>query len=139
MRLRSRILAASLACAAFVPLPALAQVQSRTSEMAEKLNDPATQYAVAGMLSAMSKAVLEMRIEPLVKTMEEMGMSAGDLPPDATLGDVAKTDSDEIRGELIDKVPRAMSAMGTLALSFEEMMPEIRKMADKMRGAIPRY
>lgn len=139
MRKSLECLAACLAAVALTPVAAHAQDEDRAAELSEKLNDPMTQYAVAGMISAMSKAVLDMRIEPLVKAMEEMGAPAPDLPPDATVGDLTGVDQAELREEIVDKVPKAMRAMGSMAGSAEKMLPELEKMARRMREAAPRF
>jgi len=131
-------LGAGLALTAALPLQASAE-ETRASEIAKQLNDPATQYAVAGMLSAMSKAVLSMEVAPFVKAMERVpGARIRDLPPDATVGDLAGTNPGRMRDELIEHVPAMMAAMGGMAGAFDEMMPELEAMAEKMKDAMPR-
>ncbi len=138
MTIRKALLAAGLALSAAIPVQASAN-DTRAGEIAKQLNDPATQYAVAGMLSAMSKAILSMEIAPFVKAMERVpGAPARDIPPDATVGDLAGTSHDEMRDRLIEHVPAMMAAMGGMAGAFDEMMPELEAMAEKMKDAMPR-
>lgn len=137
MPIRHNVFLPCLAVAVLMPASAMAQEESRAGEIAEKLKDPMTQYAVAGMLSAISKAFLEMRIEPFVKAMEGIGAAPPDLPPDATVGDLAGTDGGKVREKLIEHVPRAMDAMGDMAGAADEMMPEIEAAAKKLKDAIP--
>lgn len=137
MEIRNTMLAAGIALAAALPGPALAG-EAEAGDLAERLNDPATQYAVAGMLSAMSKAVLDMRIAPFAEAMEGMnGRPMRDLPPDATVGDVSGLTQDRVRSKLIEHVPPMMSAMGGMAAALEDMLPELEAMAERMKDAVP--
>jgi hypothetical protein len=143
MRHLSLLLAASSALA-LAPLPAAAQDQSAggadAGDIAAKLNDPLTQYAVAGMLSAMSKALLEMRVDPLVDAIEQAsGRRIGKLPDNARVADLAGTDHDRVREQIVTRVPRAMAAMGALAAAAKAMTPEIERAARRMRDAVPEF
>lgn len=135
------LLAPCLILAAFLPVPVLAdEPADGAAEIAEKLNDPLTQYAVAGMLSAMSKSVLEMRVEPLVKAMDGLGgKRMHRLPPDATVADVTGTDHEAVRDGLVKNVPKAMSAMGAMTSAAQKMMPELERMAREVREATPQF
>lgn len=134
-----------LLVAAILPFPAVAQdtgdeghESGRAAELAEKLNDPMTQYAVAGMLAALSKTFLDMEIEPVAKAMRDLGgRHAPDVPPDTTLGDLAGTNSEEVTEHLVEEVPRMMKAMGKAVGAMETMKPELKDMARRMRDAIP--
>ena len=139
--MRSLLIAPCLILAALSPVSALAsEPEDGAGEIAEKLNDPLTQYAVAGMISAMSKSVLDMRVEPLVKAMDGFGgKRLRRLPPDATVADLAGTDHETVRDGIVQRVPRAMSAMGALAGAAQKMMPELEKMAREMRAATPQF
>lgn len=129
-------LAACLAAAALLPAPVMAQ-ETESGEIAERLNDPMTQYAVAGMISAMSKAMLDMQIGPIMKAVEGATGRASDLPEDATVGDLAGTDADEMQDRLIETVPAMMASAGSMAGAVEDMLPQLREMAERMRDAIP--
>ncbi len=138
--MRLLLLAPCLFLAAFSSVPASAgQPEDGPTELTEKLNDPLTQYAVAGMLSAMSKSVLEMRVEPLVKAMDGLGgKGMHRLPPDATVADLVGTEHATVRDGLVKNVPKAMSAVGALASTAKKMMPEVEKMAREVRDAAPK-
>ncbi len=137
--MRSMLIAPCLFLAALSPVSALAgEPADGAAEIADKLNDPLTQYAVAGMISAMSKSVLDMRVEPLVKAMEGFGgKSIRRLPPDATVADLAGTDQARVRDGIVERVPRAMSAMGAMAAAAQQMMPELERMAREVGEATP--
>ncbi len=143
MRRPAACLAAIAAVAAIAPLPAAAQENAQAKgpagEIADKLNDPLTQYAVAGMLSAASKAVLEMRIDPLVDAVGQVtGRPVDTLPGDARVADLAGTSHDHVRDRIVTHVPRAMAAMGALAGSAQAMTPQIERMTRQLRDALPK-
>ena len=147
MNYHKPILASALAVAAMLPAAALAK-ESEAARIADRLNDPATQYAVAGMISAMSKAVLDIQVGPFLEAMEGMkeGMGKGtggapvpDLGPDATVADLTGTRHADVREKVVENVPRMMAAMGTMAGSLEAMMPQLRAMAEQMKAAVPHY
>ena len=111
----------------------------KAGEIATRLNDPMTQYAIAGMLSALTKALLDMPVAPMVDAVEQAsGKRLGDMPRDARVGDLAGTDQREVREKIVGTVPRAMSAMGALAGAFEAMAPRLEQMARTMRDSLPR-
>ena len=131
------------AIAAIAPLPAAAQENAQAKgpagEIADKLNDPLTQFAVAGMLSAASKAVLEIRVDPLLDAIgQATGRRAGNFPEGARVADLAGTSHGEVRDRIVTRVPRAMAAMGALAGSAEAMAPQIERMTRQMRDALPK-
>ena len=97
-----------------------------------------TQYAVAGMLSAMSKALLEMPVAPMLDAVEQAsGKRPGNLPRDARLGDLAGADQDKVREQIVSQVPRAMAAIGAFAMAAQAMTPELERMARTMRESMP--
>ena len=137
MSLRPSIAAVAMASAAAVSAPALAQDAPRSSEIVEKLNDPVTQYAVAGMLSALSKALLEVQVAPVVKAMEGVTGRTSDLPEDATVADLAGAYPEDVQDQLVDRVPAMMSGAGAMAGAVEAMLPQLEEMAERVRDALP--
>lgn len=137
MPLRKPLIVAALASVTILPVPAIAQDAPRSSEIVEKLNDPMTQYAVAGMLSAMSKALLDMNVAPMVKAVEGVTGRTSDLPDDATVGDLAGAYPEDVEDQLVDRVPAMMSGAGAMAGALETMIPQLEEMAERMRDALP--
>ena len=129
-----------LALAAFVaaaPLPAMAE-DSRAGELAERLNDPVTQYAIAGLLSSVATMALDLPAEPLARAAEAMGDTRlRDLPPDARLGDIAGPEARELPERIREKAPRMVAGLGAMAGALEEMLPELRALAGRLRDAVP--
>jgi hypothetical protein len=141
MRRPAAILAATAALVALAPMPALAKAEPtmRAGEIAAKLNDPAMQSALTGMISAMTRAMLDMPAAPFVNAMgQASGKKMRNLPEDARLGDLAGTDADQINDQIATQLPRAMAAMGAFAVAAEAMAPELEKMARQMRDALPK-
>ena len=88
MRRPAAILAATAALVALAPMPALAKAEPtmRAGEIAAKLNDPAMQSALTGMISAMTRAMLDMPAAPFVNAMSQAsGKKMRNLPEAATI------------------------------------------------------
>lgn len=143
MRLRSTVIAASLAPAllgaAFAPTAAFAR-EPGVAEMAEKLNDPQTQLAVTAALVAMSEALLDIRVEPFAKAAEAAGAKGAmhDLPPGATLRDLAGPEAGQMQTQLARRTPEMMGRAAGMATALEALLPQLRAMAEKMKDALPR-
>ncbi len=139
---RSSIYFATALVVALAPLPVLAKDEPaapRADEIAAKFNDPLTQYAVAGMLSAMAKSLLEMPVAPVIQAAEQAsGKRVGNLPRDARVADLAGTDHESVRDQIVTHVPRAMSALGAFAIFAQAMAPELERMARQMRESLPK-
>lgn len=140
------LLAACLAATALAALPAAArepgEAEETADEVAERLRDPASQIAVAAVLSSMGEALLDMRIGPFVEAMDKAGVGSErtrDLPPDARLGDVAGHRAREMPEKIARETPRVMGAAAGMAGSLKAMVPELREIGRRMKDAIPRY
>ncbi|MCA1662173.1 MAG: hypothetical protein LC648_08495 [Novosphingobium sp.] len=124
-------LAAPALALIFAASPALAR-ESGTSRMAEKMNDPATQRAMAAAVAAASEAMLDIPLEPLVRAAEAMGdRRTARRMRGARLRDVAP-EAEDMPRELAHKLPAMMGAMGGMAVAMEEMAPALKAMAKEM-------
>jgi hypothetical protein len=132
------LLLGTSALAACLSAPAHAS-ENRAEELARRLDDPDTQYRVAGALSAITSEFLEMRAEPFLRAMEAAGAgeAAPDLPPDATLGDLAGPEAQRLPGEIERRVPDLMGSLAEMASAFGAMQPELEAMARRMKDAVP--
>ena len=141
MPLRQKFVLACLAASALTPLPAFAQDSEAVPEaatVAKKLSDPANQVAATVALTALSEALLDIRIEPLRKALAAAGSEgARDLPPDARLRDIAGPEAQELPGTIGKRVPQAMSAAAGMAGALQDMLPELKSAADKLKHALP--
>lgn len=141
MPLRQKFLVACLAASALTPLPAAArdsEAPTQASDVAKRLSDPANQVATTVALTALSEALLDIRIEPLRKALAAVGSEgARDLPPDARLRDVAGPEAQNLPGTIGRRVPQAMGAAAGMAGALQDMLPELKSAADKLKHALP--
>jgi hypothetical protein len=137
MPLRQKFIAACLAASALTPLSASAR-DTEAADVAKRLSDPANQVAATVALTALSEALLDIRIEPLRRALSAVGSdAASDLPPDARLRDLAGPDAQQLPGTIGKRVPQAMSAAAGMAGAVQDMLPELKAAADKLKHAIP--
>jgi methyl-accepting chemotaxis protein len=135
-------LTASLACAlvALTPLPALADEvdDSGLADVAGDLSDPARQEQIGAMAGAMMEAMLQMPVGPMLRAAAEMaGRDAEDIDPDTRLADVAGEDAADAPREVAERVPQMMGVMAGMAGAMEQMLPQLREMAETMRRSLP--
>lgn len=105
-----------------------------------KLADPATQLAVTTMLTALSEAVLDLRIDPIARAMRAAGEgdAVADLPPDARVRDIAGSTGEHLPAELGHHVPHTMGRAADVAGAMEDMLPQLKAIGAQMRNSIPR-
>jgi hypothetical protein len=138
MPLRQPFSIACLAALVLAPLPAAARGQDH-DDVAKRLADPGTQAAVAVALTALSESLLDLRIEPIRRAMAAAGDDpASNLPPDARLRDLAGPAADRVPGEIGRRVPQAMGAAAGMAGAMEDMVPELKAIAERMKDALPK-
>ena len=140
--LRTALIAACLAGSALVPAAAQARDarDGGLGEMAEKLSDPKMQLAVSAALVAMSEALMDIDVAPFMRAAEAAGARdvGRDLPPDAKLRDLAGPRAGDMQAELARRTPAMMGAAAGMAGALEDMLPQLRAMAERMKDAVPR-
>lgn len=131
-------LAAAFAACALIAAPAAAQPES--ARVAESLSDPRLQSAAAAAARAMSEAMLDLRVAPLVKAAEALRDPefARAVDPDLTLGEIAGPRAAQVPDELSRRVPGMMGAMGAMAGTVDAMAPALMEMAREMGVAMSR-
>lgn len=131
--MRIRIITAALLTAAALAwqiAPAAARTSAPdSSAMTRQLEDPRTQNAAANALGSLMSIMLAMKAEPLIKAMDAMGEhdAARRIPRGATLGDLAGPDARRIPGEVKRRVPGMMTAMGSMAGMFDQLLPQLEQ------------
>lgn len=128
---------------ALIAIVSPASAASRHSEdaevarTAEKLNDPLLQSSLAGMMIAMTDALMDVRVDKLRDAI-------GRIDPDSraanndhrdnprTVGDMVERDNPEFRRNIADGSRRAMATMGAAAAGMASMLPELREMGERM-------
>lgn len=123
-----------------LPLPALAQdaaVDERAAEqLADTLRNPVVQDQMAGVVAAMSEALLDMDLSPMA---EAMARATGEELPETERGRTLREMSPEADRlpETIDReLPRAMDRMADMGDAFALMLPALRDMAEQMGRAV---
>ncbi|RZK02255.1 MAG: hypothetical protein EOO76_07685 [Novosphingobium sp.] len=134
---RSLLSTVSLVALAFAPLPAFAR-DDAAGDVAKQLSDPGNQVAATVALTALSEALLDIRIEPLRRALGAIGSDrADDLPPDARLRDLAGPGARDLPGDIGRTVPKTMGAAAGMAGAVGEMLPELQAAIDRMKNALP--
>jgi hypothetical protein len=139
------VLACGLAAVALSPLPAHARAASRDAglaEMADRLGDPELQHSFAGVLVALSDALLGMKVAPMARAAAAMGDSHMDghmdrrIGPNTTLRDLAGPDARNLKAGITEKVPQMMSAMAGMTGAMQAILPQLEAMAEQMKGRL---
>jgi hypothetical protein len=131
----------ALLLASIVATPAFAGSRhpedAEIARAADKLNDPAMQSAMSGVMVAMADMMMSMRVDKFRDAVAKVDPDArrdrdGDWDNARTLGDVVQRDNPRFRDDLRDNSRMAMGMMGSMATSMAGMMPEFRAMAERM-------
>jgi hypothetical protein len=136
MNTRRLLSAAVLSGLMLAPVPALAK--SDAAKIAKQLRDPQMQGAMAAAVRAMSDAMLDMNIAPLLNAAEAVRdpYDQRRVDPDTRLRDYAGRDAEEMPDRLSRRLPAMMGAMGGMAEAVEEMTPALKGMAKQMGAAV---
>lgn len=104
------------------------------TQMADRLDDPATQDDLAAMIEKMAGALMALPVGGLVGAMEDArpGSVKDDIPADATLADLAGEDAGDMPEKMAKQSRVAMGMMGGFAKIFATMMPKFKDMARDM-------
>jgi len=136
MNTRILLSAAVLGTLALSAAPALAK--SDVAQIAKQMRDPQMQGAMAAAVRAMSDAMLDMKIAPLLRAAEAIRDPdrARDIDPDARLRDYAGESAEDMPEQLSRRLPAMMGAMGGVAEAVEEMTPALKGMARQVGAAV---
>ncbi len=104
------------------------------ARMADRLNDPAMQSAMAGMMTGLADVLMSMRLEPLRAAIGRFDPdAAADLGDGArTLGEAVERDDPNFRDRLDDQARGGAAMMGGMASGMAAMLPELRRMGERM-------
>lgn len=122
--------------------PAFAQAEtSPTTEkaqvLADKLNDPIMQAALAGGLDAMVQSVLDMRVDGVAKAIEPLTGKPSTMRG-KTVRDLASRDDPHFDERVHDGSRRAVAGAGAMAGGLAAAMPELEAAMRKMGDAMER-
>jgi hypothetical protein len=107
------------------------------ARLGRAMQDPAAQQATASAAAAMSEALLNIRVAPLIEAIEAIeaahGANPGDVDPNLTLRDYAGPEAERVPEEVSRRLPAMMGAMGAMTGTLETMLPQLRETAKIMR------
>lgn len=121
--------------AATLPAHALAQdaEEQPLDGVVEAMSDPATQEQAALMAAMLVGALMEMPVGPLAEAASDMaGEDAPAIDPDARVGDLVGPDAARAPEVIAERLPEMMQAMAGMAGAFEEMLPQLRELAERL-------
>jgi hypothetical protein len=130
-----------IAAALAVSTPAFAAEQpsemSRDAqEMAEKLNSPAMQSAMAGGLTAMLSAFLDMRVDGIAKALEPLNGGKKLKMKGNTIREMAERKDPRFEEKMQGSTRAAVGGMGALATAMATMLPQLEQAMGKMSEAM---
>jgi hypothetical protein len=132
------ILPVFAAFSALAASPALA-AEDDAARLAEELNNPATQAQIAAMVETMTTVMLDMNVAPMLRAKAEIeGGDPDAVDPNLTVRELAGPGAGDAPREIAVRLPQMMGALATLAVSLEQMLPQLRAMGDAVaRPAVP--
>ena len=105
------------------------------ARLADRLNDARTQSAVSGMMIAMADMVMDIRVDKLraaIAGIDPDWRDDRERDDARTLGDVVERDNPNFRDRIEDGSRMAVGTMGAAASGIAVMVPELRKMSERM-------
>ncbi len=130
-----------VAVALAVSTPAIAADQPSEAtrdaqDMAEKLNDPVMQSAMAGGMSAILGALLDMRIDGIAKALEPLNGGKKIKMKGKTVRDLAERDDPRFEEKMQGQTRAAVGGMGAMATAMATMLPQLEQAMGKMSEAM---
>jgi len=119
------------------PVETSSEAQQDVQGMADTLNDPSTQAAVAGALGAAMAAVLDIRVDKMAKALEPLNGGKKLKMKGNTLREMAERQDPKFERKLEEGTKTAVRSAGSLAQALAVMIPELQKAAKKMGDALP--
>ena len=119
------------------PVETSSEAQQDVQGMADTLNDPSTQAAVAGALGAAMAAVLDIRVDKMAKALEPLNGGKKIKMKGNTLREIASRDDPKFERKMEEGTKTAVRSAGSLAQALAVMLPELQKAAKKMGDALP--
>ena len=122
--------------------PAFAQeapsaATQKAEALAEKLNDPVMQAALAGGMEAMVQSVLDLRVDGIAKAIEPLTGKSSKMQG-KTVRDLASRDDPNFDARTQNGSKRAVAGAGAMASGLAEAMPELETAMRKMSDAMAR-
>lgn len=110
-----------------VAIPALAQDRGEIEAAAEMMQDPRAQDSLAGTLSAMVAALLDLRVGGVanaVANADPRGRTRN-VDPDTTVADMAARDNPDFADDLDNDIRDGTRMLGSMAGAMAEVLPQL--------------
>jgi hypothetical protein len=121
----------ALACA--TPAVAAPSESGRDmAEMAEKLNDPATQSALSGTFGALLGAFLDIRVDGIAKALEPMNGGKRIKMKGNTVREIASRKDPRFEQKLEGSSRAMIGGLGAMASAVAVMMPQLEDAMSKV-------
>ncbi len=129
--------AATAAALLAVTLPGYALAQDagegELSTAIETMSDPAMQEQVGLMAAMLVGALMEMPVGPLAQAASDMaGEDAPAIDPDARVRDLVGPEAGRAPEVIAERLPEMMEAMAGMAGALEQMLPQLRELAERL-------
>lgn len=110
------------------------EMREAEGDMVRKMNDPAFQDGVADMMGGMVKAVMAMKVGPVLDAANKMDPRGRYRRPhpDATVGDMVSRNDPHVADRVAGQTRAATRSMGVMASGMARMMPVMVEMARDM-------
>ena len=111
-----------------------AEMREAQGDMVRRMNDPAFQDGVADMMGGMVKAVMAMKVGPVIDAANKMDPRGRHrrVRPDATVGDMVARGDPHVADRVAHQSRAATRSMGAMASGMARMMPVMVEMARDM-------
>ena len=111
-----------------------AEMREAQGDMVRKMNDPAFQDGVADMMGGMVKAVMSMKVGPVIDAANKMDPRGRyrRADPNATVGDMVSRGDPYVADRVAGQTRAATRSMGVMASGMARMMPVMVEMARDM-------
>ena len=110
------------------------EMREAQGDMVRRMNDPAFQDGVADMMGGMVKAVMAMKVGPVIDAANKMDPRGRHrrVHPDATVGDMVARGDPHVADRVAHQSRAATRSMGVMASGMARMMPVMVEMARDM-------
>lgn len=122
-----------------LPAPAFAaEGDEDFARVADQLQDPRTQDALADTLGAFVAAMLDLKVGGIANAVAKVDPKARAerVDPDMTVGDMAARDNPDFAENLDDDVRDGTRMLGTMAGAMAEMLPQLADLARDVEARV---
>lgn len=106
----------------------------------ERMQDPATQSAIANAVGSLTEALMQLRVAPFINAVNaaDPDNTHTEVPDDATLADLTGRDGEDMSEAARAQTIVATRAMGAMAGAFAQMLPQLEAMAHDVEAQVRR-